>query len=263
MTLQPCALRRSRPTWGVFRSCSRALCPRWPPRRKRSSTTPGSPVSRRCAAASNAKHGALTEASPPPIGRVIPVERPTIEPDIRAETARLDEPLRAVVTMLAERLERAEPELVDIAPMRLDVITDLRRRDNASLQAILAKRMREQLVPPDPRPAPRAIPSVPLRRLAANTHNSQPLHLTRLIAIDSPASLRASTSAASALIFVSRDPLGHLSRDPLGHPGFCVETSPAVVTATCAKIGLHAGRQIKQLLAGPRSGTRRCWLPSA
>ena len=92
----------------------------------------------------------MIEASPRAISWVIWIERPTVEPDIRTETARLDEALRAVVTPLAERLKRAEPEFVDIAPMRLDVITDLRRRYSASLQAILAKRMREQLVPPDP-----------------------------------------------------------------------------------------------------------------
>ena len=64
---------------------------------------------------------------------------------------------------------------VDIAAMRLDVITDRRRCDNASLQAILAKRMREQLVPPDPRPALRAVACVPLRRSATNTQNTQPV----------------------------------------------------------------------------------------
>ena len=118
--------------------------------------------------------GALTETSPPPIGRVIRVERPTIESNAGEVAASLDKPLCAVMTPLAERLERTEPEFVDIPPMRLDVITDLRRHDNASVEAILAKRMLEQLVPTDPRPAPRAVPSVPLRRLTANTHNTQP-----------------------------------------------------------------------------------------
>jgi hypothetical protein len=33
--------------------------------------------------------------------------------------------------------------------MRLDVITDFCRRDSASFQATIAKRMREQLVSPD------------------------------------------------------------------------------------------------------------------
>jgi hypothetical protein len=113
--------------------------------------------------------GVMTEASPPPIGRVIRVERPTIQSNAGEVAASLDKPLSAVMTPLAERLERTEPESVDIAPMRLDVITDLCRPDDASLQAILAKRMREQLLPPDPRPARRAVPSVPLRRLAANT----------------------------------------------------------------------------------------------
>jgi hypothetical protein len=64
-----------------------------------------------------------------PVGRVARVQRPTIESDIRTKTARLDEPLRAVVTVLAERLEWTEPEPVDVAAMRLDMITDDRRRD--------------------------------------------------------------------------------------------------------------------------------------
>jgi hypothetical protein len=77
-----------------------------------------------------ARHGAVTEASPRPIDWVVRVERPTIESDAGVVAASFDKPLRAVMTPLAERLERTEPEFVDIPPMRLDVITDLRRRDN-------------------------------------------------------------------------------------------------------------------------------------
>jgi hypothetical protein len=80
-----------------------------------------------------------------------------------------DESLRGVVTFLAKGLKGAEPEFVDVAMVRLDVIADFRRRDHAALQTILTKRMLEQLVLPDPGPAPGAVPSVPLRRLAANT----------------------------------------------------------------------------------------------
>jgi hypothetical protein len=101
------------------------------------------------------------------VERMVRIKRPTIEAYIRAKPTRLDKALRAIVTMLAERLERAEPELVDIAMVRLDMVADRRGHDDAAFQAILAKRMREQLVPPDPRPAPRAVPSVPLRPLAA------------------------------------------------------------------------------------------------
>jgi hypothetical protein len=106
---------------------------------------------------------------------VIRVERPTIEPDIRAETARLDEPLGAVVTRFAERLEWTEPELIDIAPVRLDVVANRRWLDDAALQAILTKRVFEQLVLPDPSPASRGVPLIPLRRLTANAHSTQPL----------------------------------------------------------------------------------------
>jgi hypothetical protein len=81
------------------------------------------------------------------------VQRPPIKADIGAETARLDEPLRRVVTWLAERLERAEPEFVDVAAMWLDVIADGRRRDDAALEAERTQRMLEQLVPSNPSPA--------------------------------------------------------------------------------------------------------------
>ena len=63
------------------------------------------------------------------------VQGPPIQADIGAETACLDEPLRAVVTSFAKRLERAEPELIDVAAMRLDVIADFRRRDDTALEA--------------------------------------------------------------------------------------------------------------------------------
>jgi hypothetical protein len=43
------------------------------------------------------------------------VQRPAIQADIGTETACLDEALRTVMTSLAERLKRAEPEFVDIA----------------------------------------------------------------------------------------------------------------------------------------------------
>jgi hypothetical protein len=61
------------------------------------------------------------------------VQRPPIKADVRPETVQLDEPLRAVVTGLAERLERAEPEFIDVAAMWLDVIANCRRRDDAAL----------------------------------------------------------------------------------------------------------------------------------
>src|SRR5262245_41524239 len=100
------------------------------------------------------------------------VQRPPIQADIGEETVRLDEPLRGVVAALAEALERTKPEFVDVAVMRLNVIADCRRRDDAALCTILTQRMLEQLVLPDPSPASRGVPLVPLRRLAANAHGS-------------------------------------------------------------------------------------------
>jgi hypothetical protein len=83
------------------------------------------------------------------------VQRPPVQADVRAKPAQFDEPLRGVVTPLAQAHERPEPELVDVAMMLLDVIANRRRRDDGALQAIFAKRMLEQLVFPNPGPASR------------------------------------------------------------------------------------------------------------
>lgn len=113
----------------------------------------------------------VPEASPPAtVDRMARVQRPPIQADIGAEAMLLHELLRGVVTFLAKRLEGAEPELVDVAVMWLDVVADCRRRDNAALQAKLTKRVFEQLMFPDPGPASRGVPLVPLRRLAADAH---------------------------------------------------------------------------------------------
>ena len=86
-------------------------------------------------------HGAperqVRPASPRPIDRMARVQRPPIEANIGAETARLDVPLRTIVAVLAQALKRAKPKLVNVAVMWLDVIADCRRLDDAALQAIL------------------------------------------------------------------------------------------------------------------------------
>jgi hypothetical protein len=60
---------------------------------------------------------------------MIRVERIPVKPDVRTVAALLDQPLCAVVTVFAERLQLTGPELVDIAVVRLDVIADCRQRD--------------------------------------------------------------------------------------------------------------------------------------
>jgi hypothetical protein len=47
-----------------------------------------------------------------PVGRMARVQRPTIESDIRAETARLDKLLTGVVTALAQAHERPSQNLL-------------------------------------------------------------------------------------------------------------------------------------------------------
>ena len=58
----------------------------------------------------------------------------------------LNESLRAVVAVLAEAHERAEPEFVGVAAMWLDVITDCRRRDDAALRAVRTERVHRPTV---------------------------------------------------------------------------------------------------------------------
>jgi hypothetical protein len=60
------------------------------------------------------------------------VQRQPIKTDIRAEAVQLNEPLRAVMTLLAQALKRAKPELIDVAMVWLDVVTDHCRRDDAA-----------------------------------------------------------------------------------------------------------------------------------
>jgi hypothetical protein len=110
-------------------------------------------------------------ASPRPIDRMVRVQRPPIEANIGAETARLDEPLRTIVAVLAQALKRAKPKLVNVAVMRLDVIADGRWLDDASLGAELAQRMFAQLVLANPHPARRRIKVIPRRRPTAQAHS--------------------------------------------------------------------------------------------
>jgi hypothetical protein len=58
------------------------------------------------------------------------IERPAIEANIGSEPVELNESLRAVVAVLAEAHERAEPEFVGVAAMWLDVITNLCGRES-------------------------------------------------------------------------------------------------------------------------------------
>jgi hypothetical protein len=78
-------------------------------------------------------HGAperqVRPASPRPIDRMARVQRPPIEANIGAETARLDVPLRTIVAVLAQALKRAKPKLVNVAAMWFDMIADRRWRD--------------------------------------------------------------------------------------------------------------------------------------
>jgi hypothetical protein len=63
------------------------------------------------------------------------VERPAIQAHIRAKTADLDEPLPGVVTTFAETHKRTEPEFINVTAVRLNMVADCRRLDDAPLQA--------------------------------------------------------------------------------------------------------------------------------
>jgi hypothetical protein len=62
------------------------------------------------------------------------------------------------------------PEFSAVAMMRLNMIADCGRLNDANLRAILAQRMFAQLVPTYPLPARRRVKIIPSRRLAAHTH---------------------------------------------------------------------------------------------
>jgi hypothetical protein len=64
----------------------------------------------------------------------------------------LGKPFPGIMTAFAEAHKRAQPEFVDVAAVRLNMIADRRRLDDAALEAELAKRMRAQLVSADPGP---------------------------------------------------------------------------------------------------------------
>src|SRR5262245_42519632 len=110
------------------------------------------------------------ETSPPAtVDRMARVERQSVKANIRTIATRLDEALRAVMTLLAQALKRAKPEVIDIAVMRLNVSADRRRCDDASLCAILCL---SSWVPSDSSLASRGVPLIPLCLPAANTHRS-------------------------------------------------------------------------------------------
>ena len=106
---------------------------------------------------------------------MIRIERPAIDADVGAESVQLDVTLRGIVARLAKRLKRPEPKYIHVATMRLDVVADGRRRDDAALEAELAQRMLKQVVPSDPSPARRAVPLIPLRLPATHGSNYHPL----------------------------------------------------------------------------------------
>jgi hypothetical protein len=72
----------------------------------------------------------------------------------------LDLPLRRL-TWLAQALQLAGDDRVPVAPVRHDVIHDVRRRHDSALQAELAQRMLCQLMVAQPLPARGLVEPVP------------------------------------------------------------------------------------------------------
>ena len=70
------------------------------------------------------------------------IERPPVQPDIGAISAQLGITFGAIVTRLAERLQLAGPEPIDVAAVRLNVVADCRRNDQPALEAERAQRVR-------------------------------------------------------------------------------------------------------------------------
>jgi hypothetical protein len=66
---------------------------------------------------------------------VLGIDGPAVRVDGCVETALFDPLLHGVVAVEAQALQFAEPELVDVAAVRLDVIGDGRRPDQAAVLA--------------------------------------------------------------------------------------------------------------------------------
>jgi hypothetical protein len=53
---------------------------------------------------------------------MIGVQRPAVQSNVGAKPARLDHPLRRFMAPLAQALKSTEPESIDVAMVRLDMI---------------------------------------------------------------------------------------------------------------------------------------------
>lgn len=95
------------------------------------------------------------------VGRMIWISRPTIKPDLRRVAAYFNDPLYAVVTTFAQRLQLAGDEFGPIAAMRFDMIDDHSRHDKTAFGARPAQRMLQQLIRAQPSPTRRIIPTIP------------------------------------------------------------------------------------------------------
>jgi hypothetical protein len=69
------------------------------------------------------------------------------------------------MTLGAKRTKRAEPECIEVAVMRLDMICDSRRRDAAGLEAQAAQGFDAQLVRPAALPGCGAVPTMNFRTM--------------------------------------------------------------------------------------------------
>jgi hypothetical protein len=100
------------------------------------------------------------------------IEGPSIKANVRTKATELDEPLCVVVTHFAQALKRPQPKCIHVPMVRLEVIADGRRGDDAALGTIFTQRVLKKLMPANPRPTCGAVPGVPLRTLTTNTHGS-------------------------------------------------------------------------------------------
>jgi hypothetical protein len=98
------------------------------------------------------------------------IQWPAVEADVAPIADRLDVVLGRHMAVLTERLSLAEPELVEVAAVRLDVIADRRRRDDAALHAELAQRVLLQLMLANTMPARAIVEMIQLlgRRLVVH-----------------------------------------------------------------------------------------------
>jgi hypothetical protein len=97
------------------------------------------------------------------IDRMPAIGGPSIESDLVIEATDLGVSLAAIVTKLAQRLQRTEPKLEFVTMMRLDVVDDFGSDDHVAGKAFSTEWLNPKLMASNLSPALCGVPVIPMR----------------------------------------------------------------------------------------------------